>query len=159
MKIKILEKKDQPLMYRQELTLEVEFDNEVPSRKFLMEQVAKATKSAENLVIVDKIESNFGTRVADVHAYIYVDEKKMESFVRGYMKKRHQPSEAELKALADKKAAKEAEAEAPKEEAEVEAPKAEAEVEAPKAEAEVEAPKEEAKAEAPNTENSVKEAE
>lgn len=116
MKIKILEKKDQPLMFRQELKLEVEFDNEVPSRKFLMEQVAKATKAKEDLVVIDKIESNFGEKVANVLAHVYTDKAKMDSFVRGYMKKRHEPSEAELKKAKEAEEAKktaEAKAEEP----------------------------------------------
>lgn len=119
MKIKILDKKEQPLMYRQELSLEVEFESEVPSRDFLKKQVAKATKADEKLVIIEKIESQFGVKKAMVVAHVYTDAKKLETFVRGYMKKRHEvetPKE-EVKAEAPAEEKKEAEPEAPKEEA------------------------------------------
>ena len=104
MKIRILEKKEQPLFYRHEYNIEVDFDNEVPKRRFLREQVSKASKVKENLIIIESIKPRFGEKVADVLAYVYDDEKKLNSFVSEHIKKRHELSEAEKKAIEDKKA-------------------------------------------------------
>ena len=121
MKIKIVENKEKPFLYRKEMKLEVEFDKEVPSRGFLREHVAKAAKSEKEMVIIDKIDPNYGIRVANVVAHVYNDKKKMDSFVREHMKKRHEPKESkEAKPAEEKKeepvAPKEEKKEAPKEE-------------------------------------------
>jgi len=76
MKIKIVENKEKPFLYRKEMKLEVEFDKEVPSRGFLREHVAKAAKSEKEMVIIDKIDPNYGIRVANVVAHVYNDKKK-----------------------------------------------------------------------------------
>ena len=97
MKIKITDKKEQPLLYRQEIRLSLEFESSVPERSFLQEQVAKAAKADKKLVVIDKIMPKFGFKHADVLAYVYADEKKLNSFVRAHMKKRHEVKKEEKK--------------------------------------------------------------
>ncbi|MGM5484978.1 MAG: hypothetical protein ACQEP1_03855 [Nanobdellota archaeon] len=89
MKVKIVEKQEQPLLSRTELKAEVEFDKEIPSRQFMREQVAKAVKGNQEMIIIERIVSKFSSRKADVFAHVYKDKAKMEKFVRDYMKKRH----------------------------------------------------------------------
>ena len=91
MKIKILAKDEQPLLYRQQVKLEVEFDAEVPNRAFLKEQIAKFLKVDMELVMVEKISSKFGQRKADVVVHVYNDKAKLDSFVPAHIKKRHEP--------------------------------------------------------------------
>ena len=89
MKIKILERNKQPLLYREEIKADVEFDKEVPSRTFIREQIAKSAKVDVEKIVVDKIKSHFGKNNADVLVYIYDDKKKYDSFVSEHMKKKH----------------------------------------------------------------------
>jgi ribosomal protein S24E len=97
MKIKILEKKDETLLRRHNVKVEVEFDKEVPSRDLIREHVAKALKTDQEMVIVDSIKSSFGSRKANVVVYSYSDKKFMEKVVRSYLHKRHNPKETEKK--------------------------------------------------------------
>lgn len=90
MKIRIQEKLDQPLLYRQELNLEVDYEKEVPSREFLREQIAKAVKADKEMVVVESIKSVSGKHLAKVQSHVYNDKKKMDLFVRDYLKKRHE---------------------------------------------------------------------
>jgi ribosomal protein S24E len=97
MKIKILEKKDEPLLRRQNIKIEVEFEKEVPSRALIREHVAKALKAEQDMVVVYSINSSFGSRKADVIVHYYSDKKFMQKVVNEHMNKRHAPKEAEKK--------------------------------------------------------------
>lgn len=97
MKIKILEKKDEPLLRRQNIKIEVEFENEVPNRVLIREHVAKALKADQEMVVVQKIKSSFGSLKADVIVHVYSDKKLMEKFVRNHVKKRHETKKEEEK--------------------------------------------------------------
>jgi ribosomal protein S24E len=91
MKIKILAKEEQRLLYRQLVKLEVEYDAEVPARTFLKEQIAKFLKVDQELVVVESINNKYGARKADVVVHVYTDKTKLDTFVPAHIKKRHEP--------------------------------------------------------------------
>ena len=93
MKIKILEKKEEPLLRRQTVNIEVEFEKEVPSRALIREHVAKALKADQEMVVVHLIESSFGSLKAKVTVHFYSDKKYMDKIVRKYVQKRHEVKE------------------------------------------------------------------
>jgi len=108
MDLKILDKKDNPLLHRLEIEAGLVVEGPTPSNKDVAKELAKQLKADENLVIVKHIYSRFGTNKADVLAYVYNDKDKMK--------------EIEMIKEAPKKEKKEEEKEAPKEETKAEKP-------------------------------------
>lgn len=97
MKIKILEKKDEPLLRRQNIKIEVEFEKEIPSRLLIREHVAKALKVDQEMLIVDSIKSSFGSLKANVTSHFYLDKVLMDKIVKKHVKKRHSKKDEEKK--------------------------------------------------------------
>ena len=78
MKLKINNKKEEPLLSRNKVDGEVEFDAAVPSRKEVLKSIADQTGSEPELVVVTKIDPGFGSRKAKVSAYVYKDKKALD---------------------------------------------------------------------------------
>lgn len=78
MDLRILNKKDNPLLHRIEIEAELTADGPTPSNKDVAKELAKQTKAAEKLIIIKHIYSRFGTNQSDVLAYIYNDEERMK---------------------------------------------------------------------------------
>lgn len=93
MKIKIVEKEDQPLLRRQNIKADVEFEKEVPNRALIREHIAKALNSNQEMVIVKTIKSSFGSKTANVIVHAYSDKKFMEKVVKKHIQKRHAAKE------------------------------------------------------------------
>ncbi len=80
MDIKIIQEK-QSVVPRKEIMLEVNFEKSTPKRLDLKKEIAKKTNQKEDLIIIKKILTDYGTRCAKVTAYVYKDEdvlKKIE---------------------------------------------------------------------------------
>ena len=77
MDIKII-KEEKSVMQRKELTLEVTFEKSTPKRLDLKKEIAKKTKTKEDLLIIKKILTNYGERTAKVLAYAYKDEETLK---------------------------------------------------------------------------------
>ena len=116
MEIKIIEDKEQPLLNRREVTAEVEFPAQTPSRLELRSKLAEILKSQENLVVVVKIDVDFGFRKAKVLTHVYTKEDDLSNIEPKHTIKRHEPKEKAEKAKPPAEAAAEAEkpAEEPK---------------------------------------------
>ncbi|MBW2984462.1 hypothetical protein KY361_05065 [Candidatus Woesearchaeota archaeon] len=127
MDLKIIEKKEQPMLSRIEITGRLEFKGATPSAAEVRKQLSSQLKVGENLIVIKKISTHFGSGTADLVAYSYLNKEDMEKIEPKPKEKKGKPG-----------AAKEAPKEAPKEE------KKEEKAEAPK-----EAPKEEKKEEKP----------
>lgn len=78
MTIKIVEKKEAPLLSRTEIIAELDFDKETPSKKTLKEKLVPVLSAKENLLVVKKVFQKFGSKKARVLAYIYDNEKDMQ---------------------------------------------------------------------------------
>ena len=130
MDVKLVEKKEVPLLGRTEALFDVTSDKATPSGEELKKKCASALSGDEKLVVVKKVDTFFGSSDSKVLVYQYKDEKKLKSV---------EPKE--------KKAEEKKEGEAPKEAAKAE----EKPKEAPKAEekSKEEAPKEEKAEEKP----------
>jgi small subunit ribosomal protein S24e len=60
-----------------------------PSRRELIEVLSKLYSKSPELVIVRKIESEYGVGVSRVYAYIYEDPDRLKSFEPKHILKRH----------------------------------------------------------------------
>ena len=74
MELKILDKKQEPLLSRTKITASVSFDTATPSYNDLMPQIVSAAKTQENLVAIRTVKNSFGARKAEITAYAYNDE-------------------------------------------------------------------------------------
>jgi len=95
MEIKIQDKKEQKLLSRTELSAHVTFDGTTPSREDIKKELTKKTKSKEELIIVKHIYTKFGSKEADLIAYVYQDKKVMavlEKNIRKTKEKKEAPS-------------------------------------------------------------------
>jgi ribosomal protein S24E len=128
MELNIIDKKEQPMLSRIEITGKLTFEGATPSAADVKKKLSSELKVDEGLIAVKNILTHFGSGNADLVAYAYLNKEDMEK-IEPKSKKKEKPGA---------KPAGEAPKEAPKEEAK-EAP-AEKKEEAPK-----EAPKEEKK--------------
>jgi small subunit ribosomal protein S24e len=138
MDIKVLEEKKNPLLQRREVKFSVSHNLGTPSRDDIKAKIAAYLNSKPELVIIERMRSEFGKRETRGYAKIYETAERLKRVETEHIVQRNEQK---------KEAKKEGEApraEAPKAEAKAEAPKAAAH----KAEAKAETPKAEAKAEA-----------
>ncbi len=95
MEITILEKTEQPEMKRTALSAQCLFSGAIPSRKDVREALAKKTQTEAALIIVDRIQPQFGATKVKVHATIYADEKSLSAIAHKHLQKRHAEKKAE----------------------------------------------------------------
>jgi len=114
--MKIIEKKENPLLSRTEVSAEAVFEKATPSKADIKKQIASELKADENLVVVKNIYTDYGSPSAKITAFVYNSKEAMEK------------TEPKPKKEAKKAGAKPAEggekpaAEAPKEEKKAEEP-------------------------------------
>ena len=74
MELKILHKKEEPLLSRTRLEGEVLFDKATPSTKEIKSNVAKSLGKDESLVDIEGIYNQYGQKKAKVVCYTYENE-------------------------------------------------------------------------------------
>lgn len=79
MDLKVVEKKEEPLLSRTKIVSKINFDAGTPSAKDVKSKLASSLNSNENLIVIKSIYTNFGFRKANITAYLYKNEKEMES--------------------------------------------------------------------------------
>jgi ribosomal protein S24E len=85
MKVEIKDKKNNPIMKREEVMFSVEHDKKAtPSRRELIKEIVDKLKSKEDLVIVDKIFSAKGRCMSNVAVLVY---KKKDDIPKGKLEK------------------------------------------------------------------------
>jgi len=77
-KLEIQEKKDNPLIGRQEISFSVTETKATPSRKELREAIAAQTNSKEKNIIVDVLDTRFGTTDFKGEARVYENEEQLK---------------------------------------------------------------------------------
>ena len=131
LKLKIVSRKQNPLLKREEVIFEVDHseEGETTSRSEIRRKLADILKAKVELIFVEKAETKTGTMTAkgEANAYETVDQAKL-------IEREHIIQRNELKEEKD------AEVEAPGKDAEVEAPGKDAEVEAPESDSLIEEP-------------------
>lgn len=113
MTLKIIEKKEQPMLSRIEITGKLEFEGATPSTADVKKQLSSELKVDEKLIVVKSIFTNFGSETADLVAYSYLSEEDMKKIEPKPKEKKGAKPAGEKPAEGAKKAPKEA----PKEEA------------------------------------------
>ena len=94
MQISIVERKEEPLLSRAMVKANIEFDKSTPSYTETATLLASNLKADEKLIVIRHIYTYFGSKKAQVIAYLYSDES------------RKQAVEPKVKEKNDKKAAK-----------------------------------------------------
>ena len=125
MNLKIISQTEEPLLSRTNIKASISFEAQTPSTEDVKKQLASAAKKDEKLVVIKKIATHYGSREADVDAYIYTSEEEMKKIEPKPKEKKEKAPKPEKPAVAPK--------EAPKEEAPKEAPAEEKKEEAPAA--------------------------
>ncbi|WP_321430816.1 30S ribosomal protein S24e [uncultured Methanolobus sp.] len=96
MDIKIIKDKNNALLNRRELNLTVTFDGATPSRNDVKSKLAAMLNAPLELVIVQKIENEFGKQELKVYVKIYEDEARMKQVEEAYVIERNKLPESEV---------------------------------------------------------------
>ena len=105
MDLKIIEKKEEPLLSRTRIFAEISFDSTPPKKTDVQSKVASLQKVSESLIVVKDIKTIFGTKSAKTVCYQYQDEKKLklvEPKVK-IKKKKEEPKEEKKEAKEEAK--------------------------------------------------------
>jgi len=78
MELKIISKKEEPLLPRTEVKAEITFQGVTPSKKDLQKQIASSLKTDENFIVVKQIKTLFGQQKANVRALQYESEEALK---------------------------------------------------------------------------------
>jgi len=79
MDLKILSKKEEPLLSRTIVEAEVSFDKATPSKPEIKNALAKSLGKDEKLIVARGIYSGYGVRKAKNVSYVYENEDVMNS--------------------------------------------------------------------------------
>jgi len=77
MELKIIEKKEMPLLSRKRITIAAHFEKETPKREEVRKAIAKLLGTDEKLTVIRHIYTKFGKREAKIITHVYDDEKEM----------------------------------------------------------------------------------
>lgn len=97
MQIEIAEKKEEPLLSRIMVKASMEFEKSTPSYAETTSLLASNLKADEKLIAIRHIYTHFGSRKAQVIAYIYADEAKKQSIEPKVKEKKDKSKAAEKK--------------------------------------------------------------
>jgi len=73
-----MDKKEEPLLSRTMLKVEISFDKATPSYQEVTASLATHAKADEKLIAIKHIYTLFGSKKAEVTAYLYADEAKKQ---------------------------------------------------------------------------------
>lgn len=96
MDIKIINDKNNALLNRRELNLSVTFDGATPSRDAMRDKIAAMLTVPLELVIVQKIENEFGKQKLKAYIKVYEDEARMKQVEGAYVLERNKLPEPEV---------------------------------------------------------------
>ena len=69
--LEVVSEKANPLMGRKEITLSMKAGQATPSRKHVLDAISSKFGNAQDCIVIDKIEQQFGSRIVKVRAKIY----------------------------------------------------------------------------------------
>jgi len=88
--VKILEERENPLLHRKELLVEIDHTGEpTPKREEVRKRIAALKGVSENLVIVHTIKPLFGVGKSVAFVKIYESEDKLREVEPKYMLRKH----------------------------------------------------------------------
>ncbi|MCD4816550.1 MAG: hypothetical protein K8R06_09170 [Methanosarcinales archaeon] len=95
MEINITKDWDNPLLDRKEITFNISHSGETPSRDEIKNKLVAQLNSRHELVIVDKIRTEYGTQNTYGYAKIYSDVDRANEIENKYVLKRNEPKPVE----------------------------------------------------------------
>lgn len=113
MKVEITNREKNPLLNREEIEFSITESAATPSRKELRERISALTNVKIELVVVEKISKEFGSKDASGTANIYADEKILKKTELPQIVGRNIGQKRKGKKAEKAKAAKKEEAPAP----------------------------------------------
>ncbi len=78
MELKIINKKEEPLLSRTRVEAEIAFENATPSKAEIKTQLAKDVGKDEKLVVVKGIYNSYGLKKAKNVSYVYENEDSLK---------------------------------------------------------------------------------
>lgn len=93
MDIKIVKDTDNKLLNRNELDFTVEYEGPTPSRADVRKKLAALLNKDVNLVIIQKMESEYGHQLVKGYAKAYRSEDRMKQIEKEYILQRNTLSE------------------------------------------------------------------
>lgn len=88
MDVEILERRENPLLEREEIKVRIKSDK-TPSRKEAKELITAKLGSSPELTLIRSIKNRAGTRIFDVDVVVYRNPAVMEIVERTYVLKRN----------------------------------------------------------------------
>jgi len=88
-KLEIIEDKSNPLLNRRELDIIVVYESGTPKREEVREEISKKFKVEKERIIVEKMESLFGSKKAKAHVHIYDSAEYARKYERKHVLRRH----------------------------------------------------------------------
>lgn len=98
MNIEVIEKKVNPLLKRREIMFKVDHEGATPSREEVRKNLAAMINAKKELVIIDRMRSEYGKRETHGYAKIYRSEKGLKEIERAHIIRRNILTESEEKA-------------------------------------------------------------
>lgn len=89
MKFEIIEKKENELLGRTDITAKATFEGATPSRSELIKVIASQTKNKADMVIVRNITTLYGGLSADISVSIYKDKAQLEKIEKESLRKKN----------------------------------------------------------------------
>ncbi len=106
MEIQIVSKDAKPLLSRTEVAARIAFQGATPTRKEVIKALAKALGEKEDLIILRRIDTAFGSQSGKVLGYVYNDRKALETLEHESVLKKHGAGKEEKKTEGPKAAEK-----------------------------------------------------
>ncbi|MDW7732653.1 MAG: 30S ribosomal protein S24e [Methanolobus sp.] len=98
MDIKIIKEKNNALLNRRELNLDIGFDGATPSRDQVRGRIAAMLNVPLELVIIQKMDNEFGKQAVNAYVKIYENTERMKQIEADYVLKRNVLPEPEVEA-------------------------------------------------------------
>lgn len=89
MNLEIIQDRKNPLLNRRELDLLIHYEVSTPKRDDLRKYLAEKYGVEVERIIIEKMESIFGTRKARAHVHIYDTVEDAKKFERKHVLRRH----------------------------------------------------------------------
>ncbi|MDI6902451.1 MAG: 30S ribosomal protein S24e [Methanocellales archaeon] len=106
MEIKVIEKRTNPLLKRWEIRFKVSHEGATPSREEVKNKLAAMLNAKKELVIIERMRSEYGKRETYGYAKIYKSERRAREIERAHIIQRNAPK-TEVEEKPKEKASKE----------------------------------------------------
>jgi len=78
MKIEVIEKRENPLLNRDEIRVKILYEGATPDFLKIREEIVKKLKLNNNLVVMNSIKTEFGRKSSNCYLKVYKDKESMK---------------------------------------------------------------------------------